>query len=82
MASKDFSRASAMGLLAQIIKAGGDTDTIASMAGQIAGARLGFSRLPSSLLERLPEREMILDVAHRFAGGILKTGLGGTAHAQ
>lgn len=54
-------------MLGQIIAVGGDTDTIASMAGQVAGAALGLSGLPGHLVELLPEREMILDVAREFA---------------
>ena len=60
-------------MLEQIIKVGGDTDTIASIACQISGAGLGLSCLPSHLVERLPEKEMIMDVANSFADGILKT---------
>jgi ADP-ribosylglycohydrolase len=35
---------------------GGDTDTMASMAGAISGARLGMEALPSGLLARLNDR--------------------------
>jgi ADP-ribosylglycohydrolase len=38
------------------IGAGGDTDTMAAIAGAIAGARLGPSALPHSLVERLNDR--------------------------
>ena len=55
----------------EIVRAGGDTDTIASMAGQIAGAKLGYKDLPSQLVERLPERDLIETTAHRFADFIL-----------
>lgn len=37
----------------QLIAAGGDTDTNASMAGQIAGALLGGDNLPQSLISKL-----------------------------
>ena len=50
-------------MLAQNIPAGGDTDTIAS----IADATLGFARLPNHQIERLPDQEMIMRVADRFA---------------
>ena len=53
--------------LQNIIQNGGDTDTIASIAGQIAGAHLGYRRLPQDLLARLPERELILGISTRFA---------------
>ena len=38
------------------IGAGGDTDTMAAMAGAIAGARLGPGALPPALVQRLTDR--------------------------
>lgn len=38
------------------IWAGGDTDTMAAIAGAIAGARLGPAALPAELIERLNDR--------------------------
>jgi len=38
------------------IAVGGDTDTMAAMAGAISGARLGPGALPGSLLERVNDR--------------------------
>jgi ADP-ribosylglycohydrolase len=38
------------------IAVGGDTDTMAAMAGAISGARLGIDALPSALLERINDR--------------------------
>jgi ADP-ribosylglycohydrolase len=38
------------------IAVGGDTDTMAAMAGALAGARLGVAVLPPRLLERLTDR--------------------------
>ncbi len=38
------------------IRAGGDTDTMAAIAGAIAGARLGPAALPAHLVERLHDR--------------------------
>jgi ADP-ribosyl-[dinitrogen reductase] hydrolase len=54
-------------MLAQVIKAGGDTDTNASLACQVAGAALGFCRLPPELVRRLPQAEMVLGIARAFA---------------
>ena len=54
-------------MLEQIIAAGGDTDTIASMAGQIAGTLLGYEALPSWMLERLPDRETIYSIAWKYS---------------
>jgi len=53
-------------ILQQVIAAGGDTDTIASIAGQIAGAALGTSALPPELMDRLRDKEEILGIAERF----------------
>jgi ADP-ribosyl-[dinitrogen reductase] hydrolase len=44
---------------------GGDTDTIAAIAGQIAGAELGEA--PHLLLRDVPGRETIVSVAEAFA---------------
>lgn len=53
-----------------LVRIGGDTDTIASIAGQIAGAKLGAKSLPLELLSLLPERELIDDIGMRFASSI------------
>jgi ADP-ribosyl-[dinitrogen reductase] hydrolase len=58
------------GMLEQVIGAGGDTDTNASIAGQVAGAALGISRLPSELLARLPQRDVVLGIARAFADSV------------
>ena len=42
-------------MLIEIVQAGGDTDTIAAMAGSIGGTYLGFSGLPSDWIEALPD---------------------------
>lgn len=61
------------------IGAGGDTDTMAAIAGAIAGARLGPSALPARLVDRLNDRgewgaEQLTALAHRVtrrsAGGV------------
>lgn len=54
-------------LVREVLAAGGDADTNASMACQIAGTRIGFDGLPTELVERLPERDMVLEIARRFA---------------
>jgi ADP-ribosylglycohydrolase len=55
------------------IGAGGDTDTMAAIAGAIAGARLGPSALPPELVERLNDRgrwraDQLTALAERVAG--------------
>jgi ADP-ribosylglycohydrolase len=59
----------------QLIEIGGDTDTIASNAGQVAGARLGASRLPSDLLALLAERSLIEESARGSAQSPRETGM-------
>jgi ADP-ribosylglycohydrolase len=51
---------------------GGDTDTMAAIAGAISGARLGPGALPARLVERLDDRgrwgsEALIDLARRAA---------------
>ncbi len=73
-ASQRAATASLGEMLRQAIQAGGDTDTIASMAGQIAGARLGMSRIPAALIARLPEADQIVAVAARLADKVTGPG--------
>lgn len=54
--------------LDELVEAGGDTDTIGSIAGQVAGTHLGFSRLPLDLVALTPVQG-ILDLAETFAEG-------------
>ncbi|GAA4874778.1 ADP-ribosylglycohydrolase family protein [Saccharopolyspora cebuensis] len=55
------------------IRAGGDTDTIASMAGALAGARTGIHGLPVTWLERLENADRIRALADRLAPRIPRT---------
>jgi poly(ADP-ribose) glycohydrolase ARH3 len=48
------------------IRAGGDTDTTASMAGALAGARTGTHGLPANWLARLENQPEISQLAERF----------------
>ena len=50
IASSDFTS-----ILEQVVRAGGDTDTNASIAGQIAGLAVGIPETTVSRLARLPE---------------------------
>lgn len=60
------------GLMEELIGAGGDADTIASMAGQVTGTLLGRNHLPAELVKRLPELTMIEDIAERFAQVVIE----------
>ena len=54
-------------MLTELVRCGGDTDTIAAIAGQVAGALLGEKNLPKEWLARLPQQEFIRLAAMRFA---------------
>ncbi len=45
------------------LEVGGDTDTIAAMAGGIFGARHGLGAMPSEALDRLEDRARIEKLA-------------------
>ncbi len=49
------------------ITLGRDTDTVAAMAGALAGAHHGATRLPEHLLERLEDRDRIETLARQLA---------------
>ncbi|MEX2549017.1 MAG: ADP-ribosylglycohydrolase family protein [Nitriliruptoraceae bacterium] len=51
------------------VRLGGDTDTIAAMAGAMAGARYGASTIPEELLTRLEAREQLADLARTLTAG-------------
>jgi len=57
-------------VLRAVIEAGGDTDTIASMTGQIAGAWLGVSQIPRELIDMLPQSTFIERVSDQFASAL------------
>jgi ADP-ribosyl-[dinitrogen reductase] hydrolase len=57
-------------VIRQAVAAGGDADTVASMAGQIAGARVGSAGLPAGLLARMPEAAEVRRIAEDFAGAL------------
>lgn len=55
-------------VLRNAIEAGGDTDTIASMTVQIAGAWIGVSQVSAELINSLPTLSEIDAVIDKFAG--------------
>jgi ADP-ribosyl-[dinitrogen reductase] hydrolase len=54
-------------VLKTVIECGGDTDTNASIVGQIGGAALGLNHLPATLMKNIREREEIIAVAHQLS---------------
>ena len=54
-------------VLKELIACGGDTDTIASIAGQVMGALIGRGRLPEEMIARAPERGPVEAIAGAFA---------------
>ena len=57
-------------VLRNVIEAGGDTDTIASMTGQIAGAWIGASSIPQNLIGSVPHANEIERIANEFAATV------------
>lgn len=54
-------------VLIELITSGGDTDTTASIAGQVAGALIGRNRLPDEMIARMPQRDWVERIAGDFA---------------
>lgn len=54
-------------VVASAVAAGGDADTIASIAGQVAGAALGLRAIPEDFRSRLDDRASIEATAAAFA---------------
>jgi ADP-ribosyl-[dinitrogen reductase] hydrolase len=50
-------------VLRSAIEAGGDTDTIATMAGHLAGSWCGASQIPARLVQSLPNSQDIESIA-------------------
>jgi len=53
-------------VLALAITCGGDTDTIASIAGQIAGAFVGVAAIDMQHIERVQDSEGVIQIANHF----------------
>jgi len=53
-------------LLASIVKVGGDTDTNAAIAGQVAGTLLGFERLPQHLVAKINGSDELIATFREF----------------
>jgi ADP-ribosyl-[dinitrogen reductase] hydrolase len=63
-----------IGVLKELVSAGGDADTNASIAGQIMGTYLGQSQLPQLEVRQLPFTDEITRIIDRFAVTIAKVG--------
>ena len=57
------------------ISLGGDTDTLAAMAGALSGAWLGVSKIPRHLIERLEDGEKGRGYLEGLATGLCGGGL-------
>jgi ADP-ribosyl-[dinitrogen reductase] hydrolase len=53
-------------VLYELNEIGGDTDTIGSIAGQIAGAAVGASNVPAHLLANVAESQCVFDIAEQL----------------
>lgn len=53
-------------LIQSVVRLGGDCDSIASMAGQLFGARFGIQAMPEAWMLQLRERSKVEDAAAHF----------------
>lgn len=56
-----------VGTIRAAVTLGGDTDTVAAMAGAIAGAHLGDGSIPAELRDRLEDGDRLAELATRLA---------------
>lgn len=54
-------------MISQLIACGGDTDTIAAIAGQVVGTLAGHHQLPQHMLAQVPQSSLIKEIATAFA---------------
>jgi ADP-ribosyl-[dinitrogen reductase] hydrolase len=59
-------------VLSRTISAGGDTDTIGSITGQIAGTVVGLAGVPHAFFADIEQSEQVGFIAHAFAEMILR----------
>lgn len=55
------------------VNLGSDTDTVAAVAGALAGCLYGLEGIPEKWLDGLLRKDMIADICQRFADSILAT---------
>ncbi|MEO6393682.1 MAG: ADP-ribosylglycohydrolase family protein [Pyrinomonadaceae bacterium] len=73
-AAQQMNRLTLLEILRELIQSGGDTDTIASMSGQIIGASIGRRQIPRDLIELLPDQDNIERIVDAFALAV-RTGI-------
>jgi ADP-ribosylglycohydrolase len=66
-AARSIERQTFEELLRTVIEAGGDTDTNASMTGQIAGAWLGAAKIAENMIGLLPKTSCVQQISTDFA---------------
>ncbi len=54
------------GAIMDAVRCGGDTDSIAAMAGALAGAYYGYGSIPRRLVEKLEDKDKILELAREL----------------
>jgi len=57
-------------MLEELISVGGDTDTIASIAGQVVGTLIGRDRLPAPMIARICDIDLVTAIALRFVASM------------
>lgn len=62
-------------VLSRTIALGGDTDTVASIAGQLAGATVGVSGLPLEAISTIEGAEYLLKLARQFGAFVSQASL-------
>jgi ADP-ribosyl-[dinitrogen reductase] hydrolase len=66
-------------LLEEVISCGGDTDTNASIAGQIIGTLIGQAELPHQMIDRVPNLNLINEIAVEFSETVATAAVNQTA---
>ena len=69
-AAQNLAHESAIDAVSSAVSAGGDTDTIASIAGQIIGTRMGPDSLPSEVLQSIVEIGQIYGQVEQFSAAL------------
>ena len=70
-AAQQISSLSFESIMKEVIHSGGDTDTIASISGQIVGTLVGYKALPTQLSSQLEKFSFIEAIAMEFAATVV-----------